>query len=86
MTREVGPAAPPREVAAPGDGAGRGTIAGYTVVHGESRRGVALVDLADGRRCMVGTDAPAVVDAFEAEECCGRAVDVSGGELRRLER
>lgn len=53
---------------------GEATVAGYTVVHGEQRRGVALLDVAGGSRFMAGTDDPVLVDRMEREELCGRPV------------
>lgn len=63
---------------------GRASIAGYTVMYdGETRRGVALVDLVDGSRCMVGTNDEATIERMEHEELCGRFVDIDeDGELR----
>ena len=63
---------------------GTATVAGYTVMYdGETRRGVALVDLADGSRAMVGTSVDAMIERMEHEELCGRLVDIDeDGELR----
>ena len=58
VTGDVAAEEQPRPVV--DEGAGDATVVGYTVVHNDdTRRGVALLDLADGQRCMAGTDEPA---------------------------
>ncbi len=64
-----------------GDRTGAGRVAAYTVLHerGMPRRGVALVDFADGTRTLATTDDAAHVAALLDEEWCGRAVTVTAG-------
>jgi acetyl-CoA C-acetyltransferase len=63
---------------------GPGVIVGYTVLHGRglAPRGVALLDLEDGRRALVTTQDPSVLASFEAEEWVGRRVFSEGHQLR----
>ena len=63
---------------------GPGAIVGYTVLHGRGLppRGVALLDLQDGRRALVTTQDPPVLASFEAEEWVGRRVFSDGHQLR----
>ena len=67
-----------------GDRTGTGRVAGYTVLHerGTPRRGVALVDFADGTRTLATTDDAVQVAALLEREWCGHPVTVTtGGEL-----
>jgi acetyl-CoA C-acetyltransferase len=64
---------------------GRGTIAGYTVLHvqGAPSRGIAVCDLADGSRTVAFTDDPSLAPAMTREEFCGRTVQIdSTGEMK----
>lgn len=63
---------------------GPGVIVGYTVLHGRglAPRGVALLDLADGRRALVTTEDPPVLASFETEEWVGRRVFSEGHQMR----
>ncbi|RZT86703.1 acetyl-CoA C-acetyltransferase [Pseudonocardia sediminis] len=63
---------------------GSAVVAGYTVLHipGKPDRGVAVLDLPDGRRTMARCEDPDVTAAMETEEWCGRRVDVDGGAFR----
>ena len=62
-------------------GPARGQVAAYTVLHerGAPRRGVALVDFADGTRTLATTADAAQVAALLDEEWCGRTVTVTAG-------
>ena len=64
-----------------GDRTGTGRVAAYTVLHerGTPRRGVALVDFADGTRTLATTDDAPQVAALLDEEWCGRTVTVTPG-------
>jgi acetyl-CoA C-acetyltransferase len=57
---------------------GTATVAGYTVLHGRDKqpRGLLLVDTPEGRRALVTTEAPQMMDAMEKEEFVGRRVNV----------
>jgi acetyl-CoA C-acetyltransferase len=70
---------PSREMA-PQDHEGPGRILGCTVLAGERPHGVAVVDLADGRRAVATTTDPAVVTALEAG-AVGREVVVAAERL-----
>ena len=67
---------PTREVVACGQGEGR--VVACTVEHDRTgpSRGVALCDLADGRRTIVETRDEALMEALAREEFCGRPVRV----------
>lgn len=64
-----------------GDYAGPAVIAGYTVLYqGENAwRGVAVLDLPDGRRTVAYSEDPSVIEAMHGEECCGRDTSVDEG-------
>ena len=57
---------------------GTATVAGYTVLHGRDKqpRGLLLVDTPEGRRALVTTEAPQMMDAMEKEEFVGWRVNV----------
>ncbi|MBL8386005.1 MAG: hypothetical protein JNM90_23170 [Burkholderiales bacterium] len=76
LSDAVAAAMAPREVAL--DYSGEATVAGFTVLHGRGQapRGVALVDVADGRRALVTTDDPALIARMQEEEFVGRRVRV----------
>jgi acetyl-CoA C-acetyltransferase len=57
---------------------GSGKIQGATVFGG---RAVALLDLDDGRRLMAHSDDRAAVACVEAEDPCGRSVEVAGASF-----
>lgn len=63
---------------------GPAVVAGYTVLHlpGKPDRGVAVLDLPDGRRTMARCEDPALTARMEVEEWCGRPVRVAGGTFR----
>ena len=63
---------------------GPGVIVGHTVLHGRglAPRGVALLDLEDGRRALVTTQDPSILASFETEEWVGRRVFSEGHQLR----
>ncbi len=64
------------------DASGDGTVVGYTVMHKDAApRGVVLVDLADGSRCMTGTDDPDTIKSMESEEWVGRGVKLAAGQF-----
>jgi acetyl-CoA C-acetyltransferase len=54
-----------------------------TVMHGRQgpERGVAIVDLADGRRSIASTADPATMAMMQREETCGRSVEIIAGTL-----
>jgi len=60
--------------------AGRGTIAGYTVLYerGKLPLGVAVVDV-DGGRAVVQTGDPALLARMESVELCGASVKLADG-------
>ncbi len=62
---------------------GAGCVAGCTVLHGRDQapRGVLLVDTPEGRRALVTSTNPALVDALQREEFVGRAVQVVNDEV-----
>lgn len=64
---------------------GDARIAGYTVLHGRDQapRGIAVVDLPDGRRSIATTTEPALTAAMMADEFVGRSLRVSadGGKV-----
>lgn len=66
---------------APPEYDGPGRIVGCTVLAGEPDRGVAVVDLADGRRAVATTTDPAAVAALEAGGV-GRSVRVAAERLQ----
>jgi acetyl-CoA C-acetyltransferase len=56
---------------------GTAVIQGCTVLYdGGRRRAAAVVALPDGARTMATADDPALLDAMEREEFCGRAIDI----------
>ena len=82
LTDEVAPAAPARPVAL--DPSGPGRVAGFTVLHdrGKPPRGVAIMDLDDGRRAVATTDNAELVTLMEGAELCGTRVAVEGDHFR----
>ncbi len=81
VTPQVEAVANPKEVVP--DYGGPATIAGYTVMYErkEPHRGVAVVDLPDGRRSIAYTDDEQVMSTMEREEFCGRDVTVAHGRF-----
>ena len=81
LTDQVARAAPARPVALDAEEPGR--VAGYTVLHdrGKAPRGVAILDLDDGRRAVATTEDAELVARMEATELCGERVAVSAGEF-----
>jgi acetyl-CoA C-acetyltransferase len=75
VSRSVAAASPTKDVVA--HYAGRGTIAGYTVLHegGRPDRAVAVVDTDDGRRTIAKSADVAVMRAVMRDEAFGRTVD-----------
>jgi acetyl-CoA C-acetyltransferase len=57
---------------------GPARIASYTVVHeiDGSRRGILVCDTPDGARTVASTRDPALTDAMEREEWCGRPIEI----------
>lgn len=56
---------------------GSAVVTGYTVLYdGGSRRAVAVVALPDGAHAIATADDPALLDAMEREEFCGRRIDI----------
>ena len=73
---EAAAAATP-EVGCRGGVAGDGTVVSATVVHDSGdARSVAVIEVGGERTIASCTDA-AVIESFERDECCGRAVAVS---------
>jgi acetyl-CoA C-acetyltransferase len=79
VTPEVIAATEVREVLP--DYHGPATVAGYTVVYDRSgaHRGVAVVDLPDGKRSIASTDDPDLMSRMATTEFCGVALDVRAG-------
>lgn len=68
-----------------GDWRGHGTIAGVTVLSEHTPpRAVAVVDVGGGARTVAWSDSPEVVSTLQAEECCGRSVDIEERTFRFL--
>ena len=67
-----------------GDYAGPATVVGYTVVFagGVPSHAVAICDTPGGRRTVVRSEDPVLLDAMMREEFCGRVVRVDGAALR----
>lgn len=63
------------------DYVGSATVAGYTVLYDRSgaTRGVAVVDLPDGKRSIASTDDPDLMSRMATTEFCGTALDVHAG-------
>ena len=81
VTEEVAREEVPRPVVT--GGSGPATVVGCTVVYaGEARRGVAVLDLADGVRTMAGTDDGALIEELETVECVGRRAQATEGVFR----
>jgi acetyl-CoA C-acetyltransferase len=57
---------------------GPARVASYTVVHeiDGSRRGILVCDTPDGARTVASTRDPALTDAMEREEWCGRPIEI----------
>jgi acetyl-CoA C-acetyltransferase len=55
-----------------------------TVMHGRAgpERGIAIVDLPDGRRSIVSTSDAATMETMQRDETCGRHVEIADGVLR----
>lgn len=81
VTEDVIAATDEREVLP--DYAGPATVAGYTVMYDRSgaQRGIAVVDLPDGKRSIAHTTDPALMSRMIAAEFCGVAVDVARGRF-----
>jgi len=62
---------------------GKTTVAGYTVLYKKdgSRRGIAVVDLPNGKRSIGGTANDDLIDAMESTEFCGTSLNIDNGEL-----
>lgn len=85
VSAEVGDealAATPVVEVVPGE-RGRGTVAGFTVLHDHGRpvRAVVLADVAGGRRAVASSAEPELVAAMATEEWVGRDVELDGAEL-----
>ncbi len=78
VTDEVARAAPSRSVAL--DPSGPGRVAGFTVLHdrGKPPRGVAIIDLDDGRRAVATSEDAELVARMEGAEFCGAPAAVGG--------
>lgn len=76
VTNEVSRAVSTRDVIM--DAAGAGRIAGYTALfeRGRPPRGVAIVDLADGRRAVAVSEDAATIGRIADTELCGAPVTV----------
>jgi acetyl-CoA C-acetyltransferase len=76
VSEETAARTTPRELAS--EYQGPATILGYTAVYGRegTDRGVAVCELADGRRSVVNTTDTTILDRMVSEELCGREVTV----------
>jgi len=63
---------------------GPAAIVGYTVVFvaGAPSHAVAICDTPAGRRTVVRSEDPALLDSMTRQEFCGRVVQVAGATLR----
>jgi acetyl-CoA C-acetyltransferase len=82
VTEEVARVSVARDVAM--DPAGPARVAGYTVLHDRGRPpiGVAILDLAEGRRAVASSDDAALISRMQDGELCGAAVTVDGAGFR----
>ncbi len=81
VTEKVSRIARPKEVAV--NVSAVGTVAGYTVMYQRKspQRGIAIVDLPDGRRTVAYTEDASSMKAMEAEEICGREIRLKEGKF-----
>ncbi len=82
VTEDVEKAARRRDVVP--DYSGQATVAGYTVMYErkEPKRGIVIVDLPDNRRSIAHTEDPQDMATMEAEEICGRRIQMRDGQFR----
>ncbi len=82
LTAEV--AARDRPLPLDGDYAGPATVVGYTVVFtaGTPSHAIAICDTPGGKRTVVRSEDPALLESMTREEFCGRVVQVAGPALR----
>ena len=66
-----------------GDYSGPGTVAGYTVLYqgDEPWRGIAVIDLPDGKRTVAFSESPDIIQPMLTRECIGDACRVADGQL-----
>lgn len=81
VTAAVAAATDEREVVT--DYCGKGTVAGYTVLHNRAgrHRGVAVVELPDGRRTIAASEDPALMAAMEVRDYCACEFEVANGQI-----
>ena len=62
---------------------GKAEVAGYTVLHDNNgrRRGVAVVDLADGTRSIGSTQSDSLIERMETTDFCGASLNLHEGEF-----
>jgi acetyl-CoA C-acetyltransferase len=84
VTTDVAAATDTREVVP--DYAGAATVTGFTILYDrqDAARGVAVVDLPDGRRSIASCEDHAVLAAMAVHEFCGVRVRVNAGRFSPL--
>ncbi len=82
VTDEVARQAQRRDVVP--DYSGEAIVAGYTVMYErkQPKRGIVIVDLPDNKRSIAYTETAADMSMMEAEEICGRKVEMQDGAFR----